>query len=116
MVHRQLLAEITAGRIADDMGIGATQMVHQLGDVAYQPVEGKRAIGRWDLRAAVAAQVHPHDPVMPAERRDPGIIAARAAHCGVQQQQNRRLFPCVGEIVDAIPEPYAVARRKAVHA
>ena len=83
-VHRQLLAEITASRIADDMRIGAIQMVHQLGDVAHQPVQGKLAIGGRYLRAAVAAQIHPHYPVMPAERRDPGIIAARAAHRSMQ--------------------------------
>ena len=45
LVHRQLLAEIAAGRIADDMGAGAPQMIHQFADIPDQPLEGQRAIG-----------------------------------------------------------------------
>jgi hypothetical protein len=68
------------------MGAGAAEMVHQLADILDQPFERQFAIGRRDLRAAVAAQIHPHHPVMTAERRDPGIITACAAHRGMQQQ------------------------------
>jgi hypothetical protein len=84
--HRQLLAEIAARRVADDMGAGAIEMVHQLGDIPDQPIEAELAIGGRDLRAAVTAQIHPHHPVMPAERRDPCVIAAGAAHRSMQQQ------------------------------
>jgi hypothetical protein len=61
-------------------------MIHQLGDVADQPLDREFAIGTGDLRAAVAAQIHAHDPEMAAERRDPRIIAPRGTHGGVQQQ------------------------------
>ena len=40
--HRQLLAEIAAGRIADDMRAGEAEMVHQLGDIGDQPFERQR--------------------------------------------------------------------------
>ena len=86
MVHRQLLAEIAAGRIADDMSAVATELIHQLGNVLYQPLEREPMIPGGDWRAAVTAQIHPHDTVMTAERRDPRVIAPRAAHCCVQQQ------------------------------
>ena len=83
---------------------GAAEMVEQFDDIAHQPFERQRRVGRRHLRAAVAAQIEPHDPVVAAEMRDPGEIAPRAAHRGVQQQQRRRLLPRVGEIVDVIGE------------
>jgi hypothetical protein len=48
-----------------------------------------------------------------AERRDPRLITAHAAHCA--QQQHRGFFPRVRKVVNAIAELDAVARREAVH-
>jgi hypothetical protein len=60
-------------------------MIEQLGDVEHEPVEGQRGVGRWHLRAAMAAQIEPHDAIIPGQMRDPGEIAQCAAHRGMQQ-------------------------------
>jgi len=66
--HRQLLAEIAARRIADDMRALDAEMVEQLDDIGDQPVERKRLF-RWrHLRAAVAAQIEPAPPASRAAR------------------------------------------------
>ena len=52
--------------------------------LSCQPVEGEWLPLRRHLRAAMAAQVEPHHPVLAGEMRDPGKIAPRAAHRRVQ--------------------------------
>jgi hypothetical protein len=47
--HCQLLAEIAARRVADDMGAGAAEMIHQLNDIPDQPIKRELAVGRRHL-------------------------------------------------------------------
>ena len=61
------------------------------------------------------AQIHAHHAIVAAEPRHPGVIAPRVTHRGMQQQQRRRLEPRVGEIVDRVGEPQAVARIEMLH-
>src|SRR6516162_11049012 len=68
-----------------------------------------------DWRIAVAAQIHPHHPVMLAERRDPGKVAPSTPHRRVQQQQDGRFLPGVGEVVDIVGELRPVACLEGVH-
>ena len=90
-------------------------MVHQFGDIGHQPLQGQLVVGGRHRRIAVAAQIHPHHAVMPAERRDPGVIAFCAAHRRVQQQQNRYVLPGLCEIVDVKSEPQPVACLEGFH-
>src|SRR6516162_7603788 len=51
---------------------------------------------------------------MPAQRRNPGIIALGAAH-GCVQQQDRCTLPGFGEVVDVIGELHPVACLEGLH-
>ena len=103
-----MLTEIAAGRIADEMRLRDAEMVEQFGDIEGEPVQRQRLLGRRYLRAPMAAQIEPHHAVIARQMRDPREIAPRAAHSGMQQQERRRVFPRVGEIV------YVIRQRKAV--
>src|SRR5512143_3969413 len=62
----------------------------------------------------MAAQVEPHHAIVPAERRHPGIETLGVADGGMQQQQRVGLAPWIGEVVDVVGEPDAVAGRERV--
>ena len=84
------------------------EVIEELDEIEREPLVRQSAI-RTGLRLAVAADVRTHDAILAREMRHPAEEAQRAAEAGMQQHDERRFLPRIGEVVVPVMKLRAVA-------